>query len=157
MSYPIFNRWSNNGKKYFIKKPSKKDFENKCNSFWWCTQNIAKGIKREELPYVMKMFNWVRDELDDIISWHIGMCNDYQVSSGKMGKYFKKYIDDSLWEKYVSTFPIGEYDAIWLSVFSACELFRQLAIKIADKYSYDYPYQDDKLMTEHLNRLRNSN
>ena len=145
-----------NGKKYFVKKPSKKDFENKCNSFWWCTQNIGKGIKRKELPYVMKMFNWVRGQLDDMISWYIGMCHDYKVISGKMGRYFEKYLDNNLWGKYVSTYPSGEYDEIWSSLFSMCDLFKQLAIKIADKYSYDYPYQDDKLMTEYLNRLRNN-
>ena len=145
-----------NGTQYFVNMPSKKDFENKCNTFWWSTQNIAKGIKRKELPYVMKMFNWVRDNLDDMISWYIGMCHDYKVSSGKMGRYFEKYLDNSLWEKYMSTYPSGEYDAIWSSLFSMCDLFKQLAIKIADEYSYDYPHQDDKLMTGHLNRLRNN-
>ena len=79
-----------NGKKYFVKIPSKKEFENKCNTFWWCTQNIAKGIKRKELPYVMKMFNWERDALDDIISWYIGMRNGYKVTSGKNGEIFRK-------------------------------------------------------------------
>jgi aminoglycoside 6-adenylyltransferase len=145
-----------NSKKYFVKKPSKKDFENKCNTFWWSTQNIAKGIKRKELPYVMKMFNWVRDDLDDIISWHIGMNNDYNVSSGKMGRYFVKYLDNDIWKKYVSTFPSGEYDEIWSALFFMCGLFQQLATKIADEYSYEYPHQDDKLMTEHLYRLRNN-
>ena len=145
-----------NGKKYFIKEPSKMDFENKCNSFWWSTQNIAKGLKRKELSYVMKMFNWVRDNLDDVISWYIGMHNDFNVSSGKMGRYFEKYLDNDLWEKYVSTYPSGEYDEIWLSLFTMCDLFKQLAVEIADKYSYDYPHQDDKLMTEHLSRLRNN-
>ena len=150
----LINIQQNNGIVYFIKNPSKKDFENKCNGFWWCTQNIAKGINRKELPYVMKMFNYVREDLDDMISWHIGMCHNYKVSSGKMGKYFERYLENKLWEKYVSTFPVGEYDSIWLSLFAACELFRQLAIKIANKYSYDYPYQDDKLMTEYLYNLQ---
>ena len=104
----------------------------------------------------MKMFNWVRDCLDDMISWYIGMNHDYNVSSGKMGKYFVKYLDNTQWEKYTSTFPSGEYDVVWLSLFSACELFRDIAIKIADRYSYDYPYQDDKLMTAYLNRLCNN-
>jgi len=143
-----------NGKIFFITKPTKKDFEDKCNSFWWITQNVAKGIKRKELSYAMNMLNLTRDNLDDMTSWYIGMHNDYKVSSGKLGKYFEKYLDCILWKKYVSTFPIGEYESIWASLFSASELFRQLAISIADSYSYDYPYQDDNLMIEYLNRLR---
>ena len=146
-----------NGRLYFVKKPTKKEFENKCNSFWWVIQNVAKGVKRKELPYAMQMLNITRGELDDMVSWYIGMHNDYQISSGKMGKYFEKYLDCDLWEKYVSTFPIGDYEAIWLSLNSACELFRQLATEIADEYSYDYPCLDDKLMTNHLNQLRTTN
>ena len=143
-----------NGKIYFIKEPSKKDFENKCNGFWWCAQNVAKGIIRKELPYAMKMLDYEREDLEGIISWYIGMRNNYAVSSGKMGKYIEKYLDGDLWEKYLSTFPIGTYEALWASLFSACELFRELAVKIADKYLYDYPYNDDRSMTEYLSRLR---
>ena len=143
-----------NGKIFFVQKPTKKDFENRCNCFWWVTQNIAKGIKRKELPYAMNMLNIARKDLESMISWYIGMCNNYNVSSGKMGKYFEKYLDGDLWKKYLATFPVGDYDAIRLSLYSACELFRELAVKLADKYSYDYPYQDDKLMTEYLNSLR---
>ena len=71
-----------------------------------------------------------------------------------MGKYFEKYLDSDLWEKYASTFPNGEYGAVWASLSSMCELFRQLAVKIADEYSYEYPYKDDKSMTGYLSRLR---
>jgi len=143
-----------NGKIFFIKKPTKKEFEDKCNSFWWVTQNVAKGIKRKELPYAMSMLNITREYLDDMVSWYIGMCNGYNVSSGKMGKYFEKYLDSGLWEEYVSTFPVGDYDAIWASLYSACELFRKLAVKIADTYLYAYPYQDDRLMSGYLSKLR---
>ena len=144
------NAHFDNGEMFFITKPSKRDFENKCNSFWWITQNVAKGIKRKELPYAMKMLNIARESLDDMVSWHIGMNNDYSISAGKMGKYLEKYLDSNLWEKYVSTFPSGKYDAVWNALFSSCELFRQLAIGIADEYSYEYPYGDDGLMMGYL-------
>ncbi|MHB1485565.1 MAG: aminoglycoside 6-adenylyltransferase [Saccharofermentanales bacterium] len=43
-----------------------------CNNFWWCLNNVAKGIARDELPYVMHMLNEVvRSELHEtIISGH---------------------------------------------------------------------------------------
>jgi len=143
-----------NGKSFFVTKPTKRTFENRCNSFWWCTQNVAKGIKRRELPYTMQMLNIERENLDEMISWYIGLQNNYQVSAGKMGKYFEKYLDGDIWLKYVSTFPIGNYEEIWLSLLAMCGLFRQLAIEIASAYSYDYPHKDDRQMTEYLNHLR---
>ena len=33
---------------YFVSPPTKKAFENSCNSFWWVLQNVAKGINGKE-------------------------------------------------------------------------------------------------------------
>ena len=96
---------------------------------------------------------YVRDDLDGMIAWYIGRYNDYNVSPGKIGKYFEQYLDADLWQKYLSTFPIADYDAIRQSLFAMYDLIRQLAIKIAGTYAYDYPYQDDELMTEYLHRM----
>lgn len=32
---------------YFIKKPSQAQYRGCCNEFWWCLQNVAKGIARD--------------------------------------------------------------------------------------------------------------
>lgn len=45
--------------KYWVKKPSEKQFLDTCNEFWWCLNNVAKGLWREEVPYVMDMINYV--------------------------------------------------------------------------------------------------
>lgn len=139
---------------YWVAMPTKVAFENACNSFWWILQNIAKGIKRRELPYAMKMFSIARDELDIVVSWYIGLRNNFKVSPGKMGKYFDKYLDEKLWILYVSTFPSGNYGDIWTSLFKACELYRLLAIEIADHFAYCYPYADDSAMTEYLQHIK---
>ncbi|WP_081904766.1 aminoglycoside 6-adenylyltransferase [Bacillus sp. UNC322MFChir4.1] len=36
----------------------------------------------------------IRPEMDKIVSWWIGFQHDFQVSVGKMGKYFKQYLPD---------------------------------------------------------------
>lgn len=140
---------------YWVSEPTKRAFENLCNSFWWILQNIAKGIKRRELPYAIKMLNIARGDLDTVVSWYIGMNNEFKVSSGRMGKYFEKYLEKNLWSLYVSTFPSGSYEDIWKSLFSACDLYRLLATEIAHHFSYCYPYDDDKSMTTYLQRVKN--
>ena len=139
---------------YKVKPPTRKIFENTCNSFWWVLQNIAKGIKRKELPYAMQMFSYSREELHKVISWHIGLKNEFNVSTGKMGKYFEKYLSDTHWDMYKKTYPSATYDTIWCALFSACYLFRELSIEIAKEFSYKYPYDDDQAMTEYLSRVR---
>jgi aminoglycoside 6-adenylyltransferase len=78
---------------YRIKPPSALYYYSCCNNFWWCLNNVAKGIARDELPYVMNMLNAeVRSELHDMISWHIGAQHGFNLSVGKNGKYFKRYL-----------------------------------------------------------------
>lgn len=85
---PQFSPASN--KDYILTPPSKLFYMSCCNNFWWCLQNVAKGIARNELPYAMVMYNnVVREELHDMVSWYIGTLTDFSVSVGKMGKYFK--------------------------------------------------------------------
>ncbi|ABR49485.1 adenylyltransferase [Alkaliphilus metalliredigens QYMF] len=140
---------------YFVSKPTKRAFENSCNSFWWILQNVAKGIKRRELPYAIKMLNIARNDLDTVASWYIGMKHDFKVLTGKMGKYLERYLDENLWNLYKDTFPTGNYEDIWKSLFCACKLYRLLATEIADQFSYCYPYDDDKLMSEYLQHVKN--
>ena len=49
---------------YHVQPPNEAIFHACCNEFWWCLNNVAKGVARDELPYAMDMFNhYVRDML----------------------------------------------------------------------------------------------
>lgn len=138
---------------YWVTAPTKREFENSCNSFWWILQNIAKGQKRKELAYAMQMFSYARNDLNKVVSWHIGMNHDFMVSPGKMGKYYERYLDKSLWDKYAKSFPSGDYEAVWKSLFISCELYRQLGKELAKHFSYDYPSAEDEAMTAYLHMV----
>lgn len=140
---------------WHIKPPTEKLFSNCCNEFWWCINNIAKGIARDELPYVMEMFNhYIRDMLNQMVEWYIGTKNDFSVSAGKMGKYFKKYLPSDLYTMYSKTYSDSDYDNIWLVVFTACELFRTVASKVGKYFGYVYNQQEDINMMKYLERTR---
>lgn len=140
---------------YRVQKPTEPMFTSCCNNFWWCLQNVAKGIWRDELPYAMQMFEYViRDELNEIVSWRIGIKNNFQVSTGKMGKYFKNYLPGHYWEMYKETYSDGNYENMWDSIFVTCNLFRALAKDVAQSLSYTYPADDDKNMTKYLEHVR---
>ncbi|WP_066070436.1 aminoglycoside 6-adenylyltransferase [Neobacillus soli] len=141
---------------YQVKKPTEPMFYSCCNDFWWCFQNVAKGIWRDELPYAKQMFeNVIRTKLDEMVSWWIGIKHDFQVSTGKMGKYFKKYLPEPYWEMYEKTYSGNDYENFWASIFATCELFRSLAKVVADNLLFTYPMGDDKNMTKYLKHVRN--
>ena len=140
---------------WFIRPPTEKLFADCCNEFWWCLNNVAKGIARDQLPYAMNMFNCaVRDMLDRMTEWYIGIITDFKVSAGKNGKYFKKYLPKKLYEMYAGTYSDSDYEHMWNSVFTACGLFRIMAEEIAEKFGYTYNKTEDGNMTEYMTRVR---
>ncbi|MCG3419846.1 aminoglycoside 6-adenylyltransferase [Oceanobacillus jordanicus] len=141
---------------YHVQKPSEAIYDGYTNNFWWCSQNVAKGIWRDELPYAKQMFELtMRDALDNMVSWWIGIQTDFQVSPGKLGKYFKNYLPDSYWKMYEKTYSDADYENMWESIFVTCELFRVLAKEVAAHFNFTYPMEDDQNMTAYLKQVRN--
>lgn len=140
---------------YWVKKPTEPLFLSCCNDFWWCLQNVAKGIWRDELPYAKQMFELIiKERLNEMVSWWIGAKNNFQVSTGKMGKYFKKYLPESYWLMYKETYSDSTYENLWNSIFLTCELFRILANDVAEQLFFSYPIDDDINMTAYLIHVR---
>lgn len=140
---------------YWVKKPTEGKYISCCNNFWWCLQNTAKGIYRDELPCAKQMFECVvRETLDEMVSWWIGIKHNFQVSTGKMGKYFKRYLPEKYWKLYQETYSDGAYDNFWNSLFAACDLFRILSKDVASYFNYNYAVEDDINMTGYLKHIK---
>ncbi|WP_317011209.1 aminoglycoside 6-adenylyltransferase [Niallia taxi] len=140
---------------YYVKEPTAIRYFHVCNEFWWCQQNVAKGIWRKEIPYAKNMAETiVRPMLDEIVSWWIGMNHNFQVSSGKMGKYFREYLPEEYWDMYRQTYGDSSDENMWQSLFMMNDLFRLLGEEIAKQQNLSYPAEDDIKMTKYLKRLR---
>src|SRR5690606_3124400 len=142
-------------KHWHIKHPTEKLFADCCNEFWWCLNNVGKGIARNELPYTMKMFNeYVRDMLNKMLEWYIGVNNDFSVSAGKFGKYFKNYLPAHLYKMYLKTYSDANCDNLWTSVYTACDLFHIAAVHVADNSRYNYNQYEENEMRGYLNKIK---
>ncbi|WP_377890435.1 aminoglycoside 6-adenylyltransferase [Alkalihalobacillus sp. R86527] len=140
---------------YHVKKPTESMYLSCCNNFWWCQQNIAKSIWRDELPYAKFMMECVvRQDLNRMVEWWIGTNTNFEVSTGKVGNYFRKQLPASHWNTYKATYSDDNYENMWAALFSSGELFRQLGKDVARDLSFTYPSQDDENMTEYLNQVR---
>jgi len=141
---------------YWIKKPTKEQYYAYCNNFWWCLQNVAKSIARDELPYGMWMYNVVvREALEKMIEWYIGIKTNFSLSAGKQGKYFKKYLPAELYDLYKGTFSNSEYDNFWTAIFTACKLFRTVALQVGEYFGYVYNEDEETGMIEYLKWVQN--
>lgn len=138
-----------------ITPPTEREYTSCCNNFWWCLNNVAKGIAREELPYVMYMLNEVvRSELHGMINWYIGVQNGFALSTGKAGKYFKKYLPDNLYEQYGRTYSSSRREDIWTAVFAMSDLFHALALPVAGHFGFSYRQDEEDGMRKYLNKVK---
>jgi len=145
-----------NKKYWYIKPPNSKYFYDCCNEFWWCLNNVAKGIVRDELPYAMNMYNCViRNMLDKMIEWFIGVNFNFSISVGKNGKYFKNYLPEILYEKYKKTYSNSNYDSFWNSIITACELFHLVAEEVSKYLNISYNHNEEDGMIIYLNIVKN--
>lgn len=124
---------------YWIKKPTQAEFSACCNEFWWCLNNIAKGLWREEIPYIQQMYyDTNHKELMKMLNWKVGYETDFRLSTGKASKYIKSYLSDEIWNKLLETYINGNITDIWQSVFVMCDLFNKTALEIEEKYKLIY-------------------
>ena len=144
-----------NDKIYHIKPPSPLFYYSCCNNFWWCLNNVAKGIARDELAYVMKMLNEVvRSELHDMINWYIGTLHGFDLSTGKDGRFFKRYLPTEVYEKYTATYSGSDYADIWTSIDVMCDLFHTLAHTVAKHFNFTYRQNEEDGIREYLKMIR---
>jgi len=140
---------------YRLNPPSPEQFADCCNEFWWVSTYVAKGLWRKEITYAKEMLEGpVRNMLIKMLEWHVGTTTNFTVSLGKCGKYLENYLDDPLWEEFIRTYPNGDYENIWKSLFIMGDLFRTVALAVASHFSYTYPSSDDNAVSSYLRHVR---
>jgi len=61
----------------------------------------------------MRMLNdVVRSELHDMMNYYIGVQHGFDLSTGKDGKYFKKFLSSDLYAQYAATYSGSGYAGI---------------------------------------------
>jgi aminoglycoside 6-adenylyltransferase len=141
---------------YLIKPPTDKQFQDRCNEFWWCSPYVAKGLWRGELTYAKSMMDGVLrdDELIKMLSWYFGIKTDFKKSPGKMGKYIKADVEPEIWGEFESVYCDANIENIWMSLFAMGSLFRKLAKSVAAHFGFQYPQQDDDNVSAYLRKIK---
>lgn len=124
---------------YFVKKPAQEEYICACNEFWWCLNNVAKGLWRREMTYVQHMVNHVvRIQLEKMLSWKVGLITDWSVSAGKSGKYMNRWLPEKDWTEYLSTWFSCDVKEAWEAAVRMCALFDRTAKEVGAGLGYEY-------------------
>ncbi|NNU78141.1 aminoglycoside 6-adenylyltransferase [Clostridium estertheticum] len=140
---------------YFVKKPTEKEWDAVINNLWWIQTYVAKGIWRDELPYVKYMYDVIfMDGIRELLSWQIGLHHDWQVNVGKCGKWFNCLLNKELYDEFISIYSGIDYYDIWQKLFKAGELIRKIGTEISDVLGYKYPMEYDINVSEFIRKIK---
>ena len=141
---------------FHVKKPEQAHFSCTCNEFWWCLNNVAKGLWRNEPEYALEMIDFcIRPMLRRMLEWKIGSEHNFSVSCGKSGKYMKKYLPEEIRNRYLDTYSVANISEIWNTVFVMCDLFREIAMEISEKMNFTYDYMQAANSRKYLEDVKN--
>ena len=142
---------------YWVTKPTKEQFLATCNEFWWCTNNIAKGLWRAEIPYVQDMTNYcVRTELIKMLNWKVGLITDWSVCTGKSSKYLYRWLPEKEWQMFMETYFDGNIVNAWQAVFKMCDLFKNVAQYVGEGLGYSYNEEEGEAALQYLKNTYDS-
>ncbi len=142
-------------KSYLPKPPTPKQFEDCCNEFWWVSTYVAKALWRGNLYHAKDLLDCtVREQLMKMLDWHFGLQTNFELSPGKGGKNYPQRLDGDLIEMLNQSYAGIDPEDIWDALFAMTTLFRKTGREIADKFDLQYPVEDDKKVTAHLEHVR---
>lgn len=135
-----------NDSRYWVKKPTAREFDDCCNEFWMVSTYVVKGLARKEILFAIDHLHEVaRPNLLRMMAWQIGAEQGYTFSVGKNYKFIDRYLPTEDWEALLSTYAQNGYGEMWQSLFACQELFRTYSKAVADSLGYTYPDYDEAI------------
>jgi len=139
-----------------IKKPTEQKFRQLLNDFWWDCTYVAKCLVREDIFYAkfMSENNIRTDYLVPLIEWYIANQHDWNITTNKHGRLFKKYLTEQTWGKVMRTFSAGDINENWTALFAMADLVAEIGRELANKLGYTYPTKLEQDIRIYLNALK---
>jgi len=139
-----------------IKKPTEQKFRQILNDFWWDTTYVAKCLARDEIFYAkfMSENNIRTDYLIPLIEWYIANQHDWNITTNKYGRLFKKYLTPEIWGKIEQTFSGKNKNENWDALFAIADLVSEIGTDLSEKLGYEYPVKLETDIRQYLNTIQ---
>ncbi|ERG67360.1 aminoglycoside 6-adenylyltransferase [Exiguobacterium chiriqhucha] len=142
---------------YRIHRPSRFDYEQCWNEFWWVSLYVVKGIKRGQLLYAYDHVTIMRTMLRQMLSWEVGFKTDFTVNAGKAGDALAPYMDAARWDGYLHTFPAIEITSLEAAHEALVEQFERTSRRVAERAGYPFRADEARRIRDAFSTLWCSN
>ncbi|CAN5791395.1 aminoglycoside 6-adenylyltransferase [soil metagenome] len=141
---------------YIPAPPTAEIFQRMVEEFFSDAPYVAKCLWRDELlpakwclDYDMKHVY-----LRPLLEWRVELAHAWSVKIGALGKGLKKRLPATVWAQLEDSYAGAEIDDNWDALFKTIDLFRQVAIEIADHLGYTYPHDLDQRVTAYVQKMQ---
>ncbi|MDR1628730.1 MAG: aminoglycoside 6-adenylyltransferase [Oscillospiraceae bacterium] len=127
---------------------SEQEFQNLTNDFWYHAVWAAKKLMRGEIwtaKYCVDTY--MKSKLLRIIECHTHAANGPEYDTWHSGRFIEEWAEDWIIKKLCHCFSHYNKEDVKLALLSTMDLFRLLAVEVAEKLQYDYPEESDEYTT----------
>ena len=139
---------------YTVDKPSEALYRSAVNTFLWLEPYVAKGLYRHEHIYALKHFTLLRDALETMLKWRMGVQTKFDAIMGKDMKHMRHYLGEDVYNEYLKTYTTGETKKIWSALFYIHDYFIKQASYVGKKLGYAYEWDKASDMKRYLKEIR---
>ncbi len=136
-----------------IKEPTEEEFQKIVADFFWDVTYLPKCLVRGDLFYLKFMVEKIIrvEYLIPMIEWYIGSGNQWEVTTNKYGRLFKKYLSTAELKELESTFAGADMAENWIACGNMIDIFDRMAQAVSKVLAYDYDQDKAKATKEFFN------
>lgn len=141
---------------YNIQKPTEEKFHWVLNNYWWDLTYVAKCLARDELYYAKFVSEQIMrfEHQQVLLEWYIGTEHNWNITTNKYGRLFKKYLSPEIWKLATATFAGADIEDNWRALFAYVESGREIGRTLASRLGYSYPEELDRKITGYIEHAR---
>lgn len=136
-----------------IKEPSEEEFQKIVADFFWDVTYLPKCLVRGDLFYLKFMVEKIIrvEYFIPMIEWYIGSKNQWDVTTNKYGRLFKKYLNTAEWEELGATFAGADMEENWIACGKLIDIFDRMAQAVSKVQGYFYDLDKANATKEFFN------
>ena len=124
------------------------EFVNIVNDFWYHSVWTTKKLKRGELwTAKLCMDSYMKWKLLSIIEYYAQAVHGADYNTWHSGRFIEEWAEKWIIEKLSLCFSHYNKENIMSALLSTMDLFRAIAIKVAEKLCFQYPKEADEYAT----------
>lgn len=123
--------------------PNKDVFIEECIDFYIELVQVALNFEENNISKAYILKNSILDRLVYIINSHLSLKYKNGIKVNQYGHNFSVYLEKEYYEEFIHILLSNGEKDLWTSIFKSAQLYRSIALHIAEVEGFIYPKKED--------------